>query len=314
MQEMFIGEIIKEKRNELGLTQADLCEGICEPITISRLERNKQTPSRNIVRALLQRLGLPDDRYFAVVTGKEIQLNKLHNEIVAYNVQFDKANENEKKIIRKNALKAFSELEKIIDKDDTISLQLLERSRVIIGTDERVYTYSEKIALLESALKITQPRFKMDKISNGYYSVEEVKIINHIALLYSADGKHSKAISIWEQLIEYHKKYNNIIITVIAQKSLILTGYSRELAVIGDFEKAIEYAQQGIDICIKYEIFHNLSALLMILAECKFKTGITDESKQLFTESYYLCKVVKDDINRTIARDSLKEYFQVIID
>ena len=58
MQEMFIGEVIKQRRKELGLTQEQLCEGICEPITISRMENGKQTPSRNRVIALLQSRGL----------------------------------------------------------------------------------------------------------------------------------------------------------------------------------------------------------------------------------------------------------------
>ena len=35
MREMFLGEFIKNRRMELGLTQEQLCEGICEPITIS---------------------------------------------------------------------------------------------------------------------------------------------------------------------------------------------------------------------------------------------------------------------------------------
>ena len=59
MKEIFLGEFIKQRRLELGLTQEQLCEGICEPMTISRIENGRQTPSRNRINALLQRLGLP---------------------------------------------------------------------------------------------------------------------------------------------------------------------------------------------------------------------------------------------------------------
>lgn len=64
MKEIFLGEVIRRRRIELGLTQEALCEGICEPTTISRFENGRQTPSRNHVKALLFRLGLPDDRFF----------------------------------------------------------------------------------------------------------------------------------------------------------------------------------------------------------------------------------------------------------
>lgn len=35
MGEAFIGDIIRRKREELGLTQADLADGICSVVTIS---------------------------------------------------------------------------------------------------------------------------------------------------------------------------------------------------------------------------------------------------------------------------------------
>lgn len=45
MQEISIGEIIRNRRIELGLTQEKVCEGIYEPPTMSRIENDKQTPS-----------------------------------------------------------------------------------------------------------------------------------------------------------------------------------------------------------------------------------------------------------------------------
>lgn len=38
MKEIFLGDVIRQRRLELGLTQEELCEGICEPMTISRFE------------------------------------------------------------------------------------------------------------------------------------------------------------------------------------------------------------------------------------------------------------------------------------
>lgn len=77
MREVFIGEYIKCRRLEMGLTQEQLCEGICEPITISRLENGKQTPSRNRIKAILQRLGLPDDHYVALISKAEEKISNL---------------------------------------------------------------------------------------------------------------------------------------------------------------------------------------------------------------------------------------------
>ena len=85
MKNVFLGEYIKQRRLDLGLTQEQLCDGICEPMTLSRLENGKQTPSRNRINALLQRLGLPDDRYFALLSKNELEMEALQKEIVALN-------------------------------------------------------------------------------------------------------------------------------------------------------------------------------------------------------------------------------------
>lgn len=70
MHELLVGEIIKKRRIEQGLTQEELCEGICDPVTISRIENIKQPPSRSTADALLQRLGVSDSRYsFAFYGG-----------------------------------------------------------------------------------------------------------------------------------------------------------------------------------------------------------------------------------------------------
>ena len=266
------------------------------------------------MRALLQRLGLPDDRwYFAAVTGKELELDRLHNEIISYNILYEKADAEEKASIRENAIAAHNELEKISDKDDSISQQLLARSKVIIGKENGEYTKEEKLSLLTDALKITQPGFDISKIDSELFDYDEVKLINHIAIAYSDLGEHDEALNIWNQLLINLERRFDKIVPVRTQQTLILVGYSRELGITGKYAEAIEYAQQGVDICLKYGVYQNLPALLMILAECFYQVGYTEKSKELFTESFYLCKVVRDEVNKNIAADSLKEYFQIQI-
>ena len=43
MREQFLGEYIRQERLKRGITQEQLCAGICEPITVSRMENGKQT-------------------------------------------------------------------------------------------------------------------------------------------------------------------------------------------------------------------------------------------------------------------------------
>ena len=72
MKNVFLGEYIKQRRLDLGLTQEQLCDGICEPMTLSRLENGKQTPSRNRINALLQRLGPVSYTHLTLPTNREV--------------------------------------------------------------------------------------------------------------------------------------------------------------------------------------------------------------------------------------------------
>ena len=108
MKELFIGEVIKRKRKELGLTQEELCEGICEPSTISRIESGKQVPAKNKLDGLLQRLDLPGGRYYALLSRNELEISNLQSQVISCNV----SNNN------RDGLQYLEKLEGIISEDD----------------------------------------------------------------------------------------------------------------------------------------------------------------------------------------------------
>ena len=139
MKNVFLGEYVKQRRLDLGLTQEQLCYGICEPMTLSRLENGKQTPSRNRINALLQRLGLPDDRYFALLSKNELEMEALQKEIVACNVT-EKVPEGFEKL---------AQFEKLADPDDQIAQQFALRSRVLLG---RLYETNFPDIMMESEI------------------------------------------------------------------------------------------------------------------------------------------------------------------
>lgn len=85
MEERFLGEIIREKRLEQGLSLEELSEGICDVSTLSRLETGKQSPTRHKLNRLLQKLGISDDRFELIipsVSHKTLILYSLARELL----------------------------------------------------------------------------------------------------------------------------------------------------------------------------------------------------------------------------------------
>ena len=242
MQNFFLGDYIKQKRLDLGLTQEQLCDGICEPMTLSRLENGKQTPSRNRINALLQRMGLPDDRYFALLSKNELEMEALQKEIVACNVT-ERVAEGFEKLAQFEALAA---------PDDQIAQQFALRSRVLLGRLEGRYTPMEQITLLMQAIRLTVPRFDLENIESFLYTKDEITIINQIGLAYSDDGQNKKAAEIYYQLLRYVRKHFKETITSIGMLPLVLYNYARVLDLCGRYEEGAALAKEGQDACIQY--------------------------------------------------------------
>lgn len=314
MQEVFLGEVIKRRRLELGLTQEQLCEGICEPITISRLENGRQTPSRNRINALLERLDMPADRYFALLSKNELEIESLQKQITAYNVRFAQSSGEDKAIIRKQALQAHDELLSLADKDDMLSRQLIIRSKVILGKEDGPYSLEEQKEMLLEAIRVTCPAFDLDEIGNGLYTTDEIKIINQLALVYVYAEEHMTAIEILAQLYKYIKKHFHNIPTTRAHLNMVAFNYATELDAVGQYKKAIEIAEEGRRACLDYGHYLSMPGLLEVMAESYYRLGETVKSADLYHQAYYFCKVIGDHNNLAIIQTEANNYLGIVFD
>ena len=311
MQEMFLGDVIKRRRLELNLTQEQLCQGICEPITISRLENGKHAPSHQRINALLERLDLPADRYYALLSKKEMDIEALQKKIVACNLRFEHSLGAEKAQARTEALQAHRELEAIIDKDDMTSRQLVLRSRVILGKEDGPYSLEEQQSLLLDAIHLTCPGFDLDDISHGLYTIDEIKIISHLATINYHAENYQGAIELWEQLCQYIRKHFRSIPPTRAHLNMVLFNYATVLYKTGQYQKALEAAEEGRRVCLDYGQYRFLPGMLEVMADCYRRLGDSGQSKALYYQSYYLCKAVGEVRNAEITRQEIKEYFDL---
>ena len=303
MQNFFLGDYIKQKRLDLGLTQEQLCEGICEPMTLSRLENGKQTPGRNLINALLQRMGLPDDRYFALLSKNELEMEALQKEIVACNVTEQVAEGFEK----------LAQFEALAAPDDQIAQQFILSSKVLLGRLDGRYMPREQIGMLMQAIRLTVPRFDLENIESFLYTKDEITIINQIGLAYSDDGQNKKAAEIYYQLLRYVRKHFKETITLIGALPLVLYNYARVLDLCGRYEEGAELAQECRKACIQYGHYQELPRCLEIEAECRHFMGDEEISKELYYQSYYLCKVVEYQVGLEIVKKEAKEYLNLTL-
>ena len=311
MEIVYLGAYIKQKREELGLTQAQLCEGICEPMTLSRMENGKQTPSRIRINALLQRLGLPDDRYFALLPKNELEIENLLQEIGRYALRFCRAPETDRPRIRAEALEKIAALEAAAEPDDRVTRQEALGFRASIGKPEGPYTLEERLELLMEAIRLTVPRFDPENIGANRYSTREIKIINQIAISYKQAGQLERAIAMYRDLMAYLEAYAQDLDGFARYYCLIASNCAIALEAAKRYEEAAELAEKGWRLCVRSGHYQSLPSFLGVLAECALAEGDREKSAALYCQSYYLYRATSDEYAASVVKREMEKMLGV---
>lgn len=306
MKELRIGEVIKKRREELGLTQAELCEGICEPMTLSRIENGRQAPSYNRLKAILNRLDLPDDRYTALLDEDELKLEDLKRETISRVNLVANASAQDKPRLREEALAAIQELEEFAGEDRLIRQSVMSL-RVALGKPDGPYSLEEKLELLLKAIRITRPKFDLEEINDFRYSGGEIDLIIRIANAYSLAGEKRKVLDIYAQMVKYARKHGWNQPRYAGNLVVILNNYARELNIDKRYEEALEIAQMGWNIAIKYNDFWCLGSLLSTQANSYAHLGETEKSKDLYYQTLYLYKALGDPDGITHLKNDVRD-------
>lgn len=296
-----IGLFIKKKREKQHIRQEDLCRGICDKSTLSRIERGKQEPSSGILGVLLQRLGINEDQLAVLLGPKDFEISDLQKEIVALNSQkeYEKATE---KIRR---------LEQLVEPTDKITQQFILRCKALAYFPRN---YPASRDLLLQALSLTLPDFDFDHISDYLLGIEEIKILNQLANSYSEEGNRRFAIHIYHQLFEdFHKRLFNIEST-ISLFTMLAYNYSRLLGLERRYEECIEIATLGQDICIRHNRCQYLGGLLLNIGYALHELGRDEESKSALTDAYYANRVMKKYSSCKVVQTYAKDHLNLILD
>ncbi len=307
MYSIKIGDIMKQRRMELGLTQAELCEGIYEPSAYSMIESGHTTPISTKLKALLSRLGLPGEKFYAMLSENEIAIEQLKAEIVDCNTR----------LLYKEGLEKLEQLAALTKENDKLTQQFILRSRALAGKEKNgeiePYTAEEQLELLWKAIRLTIPKFDLDDIDRLYYSLDEMKVINQMGLVYSAMGQHRQAIDIYYLLIKYLRKRFHINESTVSMTILILYNYSYELCEGKRYEEAMELAHEGWQLCIKWSRSGYLGGLFWVIGESLYQTGEIDEAKKYFIRSFYAYESMKNSPDMEYIRGEIKKYFGIDI-
>ena len=107
------------------------------------------------------------------------------------------------------------------------------------------------------------------------------------------------------------RKHFQETITSIGVLPMILYNYARVLDLCGRYKEGAELAQECRKACIQYGHYRFLPSCLEIEAECRHFMGDDKNSRELYHQSYYLCKVIDYQVGLKIIKKEAKEYLGI---
>lgn len=313
MREVLIGEYIRSHRKKQGITIEDLCAGICSVSTLSRLERGKQTPSRATVNALLHRLGLPEDRVFVLVSEHDREIKALKRDIQASVIEFEKAEREVRPQLRERIMAELKRLEEITDEDDAIDRQYILSTRITLGPPDGPYTPAQRRRLLEKAIRMTVPGFRLDKVEKFRYRLEEMTLLNMLARTFSMEGKREEAIGLYDRLLQNIEKNGRELEDYGSIFCLVAYNYAINLTLAGKYKDALELTERGQQTSIHYKDYMFLPGFLATQAECQFFLGDQKKSTNLYIRAGYLLDILGNKRDLDILRKEMREHLEMDI-
>lgn len=274
-----IQEYLLAKRTELGMTQSELSEGICEPETYSRVENGKRAPSRKNMGQLSDRLGISWNYYRGEINSTDPRAYELkHKQRLA-----------EAEGRWKDSAELLEKLESCLDMSHLENVQYVKcgqyklKRRVGELDDESVYTELERLLNLSKFSKNETAQLM-------YYSQTELEIMGHMAQMLRRQGKYEEGIQLLLPVVkqmlnselEFEDQWNGFGYFLI----ILGTLYFR----IGEYVTAAEILQFVKHIMLKKRDGLNLPIILDSIADNLEHIGQqhSDEYRKLYRYTFYM--------------------------
>lgn len=281
--------IIKYTRKALGMTQEELAENICDPVTLSRYENGQIDPTDEKFVRLMEKMGERIDIYTFPIECEDVEIQKYMEQLlhIVEQGEWEQLEIQRKRIEEKCG----------ISRNYPENRQYLKRLEIVADEKRRIITSETAIAEMTEAMRETLGDCKPEAFPIRKVLTEtEVLVIYDIALYNALSGKMRNSLKILEQLDQYFQRQD--MINDYKPRYIIYLEYSNLLGQNGRYDESIEVCRKEIEVLRErkqmnymYNFFFNIGWNIYE----KIKKGLESkekipEAKSYIWVSYQLCK------------------------
>jgi tetratricopeptide (TPR) repeat protein len=276
--------------------------------TLSRIETGRQNPSRDVYELLMERMGRIRERAYSMLSVSDFKILEKMRQFEAF-IQACDYNRAEYTLedIRRNL------------GSTNLDRQYAIRAESLVSYRLKRITTEEFLMQLQKAIRITIPRFGEISLSNWPLTFNEVTILLNISTAYSENEEYQKGIEVLEEVYtalkqSYIDNEQRAIMQVV-----ILNNLSKWYGLVENHQRAIDTANQGIEICKEFKIGNILPRLLYSIAWNKEKLiekgVLSPENKRecisYLKQAYYIASAMQQSYIEMSIRSHVSMYYDI---
>lgn len=260
---MNIGQLVKDRRKDLNLTQIELAKDICTQAMVSKIEKGIINPSSQLLKEISDRLNVPVSYFYK--DDEDRHLEKIEKDILSYLNQneLEKAGELLKKY-KEKFLRSKNEYYHLF-------YQMIE-----IYTDYDEHKNSDDA--IEAINKL------LDKLTHR--PLLHLDSLGLLAIVYYDSERYEEAHEVFQELLSLMNEQTKLSIRI-----RVLYNYALNLESLGKDEEALEVIIQSIDESIKKQSLYNLGNLFYYKAFLLNKKKDYKKAKEDFENAAFVFKI-----------------------
>lgn len=301
--------IIRYTRIAIGMTQEELSETVCDPVTLSRYESGKIDPSDEKFQRLMKRMGESGNIYLFPIKGSTEEIDCLMTSLL-YAIErreWDTVDKIKKSIIKNHNFRL----------DYPENRQFIKRIEIILKYNRGEIDVITSINELREAWRYTSKNYKPEDFPISTILREtEILILFNLATFYKIARKYQSALILYKRLDTYfcRKDMNNDYKPIY----LIYVGYSNLLGEMGCHEESIQICFKAINKLLMnnqanylYNFYYNIGWNILKIKEIdsKINTQRMQEAKLYVWLAYQLCEKYPEDRSNL---NKIKELYQLL--
>jgi len=274
-----VGLLLAVLRQEAGLSQTELCKGICGQSTLNRIESGRIQGNVYYLEAFMQRLGRDPNKYFNTFPSEDdFNAKQIRDEINAYvaNLNYGAVSE---LLVELKKSKSFC--------GKKPGQQFILRIEAILFGSREGYGNPKYLEMLNEAIEVTKPGFDESSVDRQRLTYTETSVINQIAMHYCNAGDMTRGLRLFERLLESMDRYYVDEHEKMLLYTTILYNYSKHLGRRERYIEALEVVDKGEALSVKHNQLILLPNFAINRACDLLETGKKEESVPYFAMGYY---------------------------